>query len=382
MIPDNVKSLLAGRVIHDPKGFYAFVPAKLPPAIVFEQDLAVALSRADAALGELAGYGQTLPNPHVLIGSSLRREALMSSQIEGTQATLSEIMLDEATPIASPRPRNDDDLAEVRNYISALDYGIERLKALPLSLRLVREIHEKLMAGVRGRHATPGEFRRSQNWIGPPGSNPVNAAYVPPPVEEMNELLFDWEQYLHVMDAMPELIQCAILHEQFEAIHPFLDGNGRVGRLLITLFLIERKRLPQPLLYLSDFIERHKSDYYELLQRIRTHGEWTPWIRFFLAGVEETARDAAQRARRLAGLRESLMRETKGALALVDSLLANPFITIATAAKVLGISVPTATRRLRGLESKGILKETTGRGWRKVYVCPEILSVLEKRAES
>ena len=382
MIPDNVKSLLAGRVIHDPKGFYAFVPAKLPPAIVFEQDLAVALSRADAALGELAGYGQTLPNPHVLIGSSLRREALMSSQIEGTQATLSEIMLDEATPIASPRPRNDDDLAEVRNYISALDYGIERLKALPLSLRLVREIHEKLMAGVRGRHATPGEFRRSQNWIGPPGSNPVNAAYVPPPVEEMNELLFDWERYLHVMDAMPELIQCAILHEQFEAIHPFLDGNGRVGRLLITLFLIERKRLPQPLLYLSDFIERHKSDYYELLQRIRTHGEWTPWIRFFLAGVEETARDAAQRARRLAGLRESLMRETKGALALVDSLLANPFITIATAAKVLGISVPTATRRLRGLESKGILKETTGRGWRKVYVCPEILSVLEKRAES
>jgi Fic family protein len=382
MIPDNVKSLLAGRVIHDPKGFYAFVPAKLPPAIVFEQDLAVALSRADAALGELAGYGQTLPNPHVLIGSSLRREALMSSQIEGTQATLSEIMLDEATPIASPRPRNDDDLAEVHNYVAALDYGIERLRSLPLSLRLVREIHGKLMAGVRGRHATPGEFRRSQNWIGPPGSNPVNAAYVPPPVEEMNELLFDWERYLHVMDAMPELIQCAILHEQFEAIHPFLDGNGRVGRLFITLFLIERKRLPQPLLYLSDFIERHKSDYYELLQRIRTHGEWTPWIRFFLAGVEETARDAAQRARRLAGLRESLMRETNGALALVDSLLANPFITIATAAKVLGISVPTATRRLRGLESKGILKETTGRGWRKVYVCPEILSVLEKRAES
>jgi Fic family protein len=381
MMPDKFKNELAGRVVHDPKGFYAFVPAKLPPAIVFDQDLAVALSRADAAISELSGYGQTLPNPHVLIGSSIRREAVMSSQIEGTQATLSEVLLNEAIPAASPRPKNDDDLAEVRNYIAALDYGIERLKALPLSLRLVREIHGKLMAGVRGHHATPGEFRRSQNWIGPPGSNPTNAAYVPPPVEEMNELLSDWEQYLHVRNAMPELIQCAILHEQFEAIHPFLDGNGRVGRLMITLFLIERNRLSQPLLYLSDFIECHKADYYELLQRIRTHGEWIPWIRYFLAGVEETARDAALRARKLTGLRESLMRETKGAIALVDSLLANPYITIATAAKVVGVTVPTATRQIRELELRGILKETTGRGWRKVYLCADILAILEKRAE-
>jgi Fic family protein len=382
MLLDNFKSTLAGQVIHDPKGFYAFVPAKLPPAIAFDQDLAVALSRADAALGELSGYGQILPNPHMLIGTSVRREAVMSSQIEGTQATLSEILLDEATPAASPRPRNDADLGEVHNYISALDDGIERLKDLPLSLRLVREIHEKLMTGVRGRHATPGEFRRSQNWIGPPGSNPVNAVYVPPPVEEMNELLSDWEQYLHVRNSMPELIQCALLHEQFEAIHPFLDGNGRVGRLLITLFLIERNRLSQPLLYLSDFIERHKADYYELLQRIRTHGEWIPWIRYFLAGVEETAKDASLRARKLAVLRERLLRETKGALALVDSLLANPYITIATAAKVLGVTVPTATRQIRDLESRGILKETTGRGWRKVYLSADILAVLEKRTES
>jgi Fic family protein len=204
---------------------------------------------------------------------------------------------------------------------------------------------------------------------------------VPPPVEEMNELLSDWEQYLHVRNAMPELIQCAILHEQFEAIHPFLDGNGRVGRLMITLFLIERNRLSQPLLYLSDFIECHKADYYELLQRIRTQGEWIPWIRYFLAGVEETARDAALRARKLTGLRESLMRETKGAIALVDSLLANPYITIATAAKVVGVTVPTATRQIRELELRGILKETTGRGWRKVYLCADILAILEKRAE-
>jgi Fic family protein len=238
------------------------------------------------------------------------------------------------------------------------------------------------MCDVRGHHATPGGFRRTQSWIGPPGSNPVNAAYVPPPVEEMNELLYDWEQYLHVRNSMPDLVQCAILHEQFEAIHPFLDRNGRVGRLLITLFLVERRRLPQPLLYFSDFIERHKSDYYELLQRIRTHGEWIPWIRYFLAGVEETATDAGLRARALNALRESLILETKGALALVDSLLANPFITIATAAKVLGVTVPTATRQIRELESRGILRETTGRGWRKVYVNADILAILEKRAGS
>jgi Fic family protein len=369
-------------VIHDPKGFYAFVPAKLPPSIAFEQDLVASLSRADAALGELSGYGQILPNPHVLIGSSVRREAVMSSQIEGTQATLSEILLDEATPEASPRPKNADDLGEVHNYVLALDYGIERLKSFPLSLRLVREIHEKLMAGVRGRHATPGEFRRSQNWIGPAGSNPANADYVPPPVEEMTELLSDWEGYLHKRDSMPDLIQCAILHEQFEAIHPFLDGNGRVGRLLITLFLIERGRLSQPLLYLSDFIERHRSDYYQLLQRIRTHGEWIPWIRFFLAGVEATAKDAARRARTLAGIREALMRETGGEHGLVDSLLSNPYITLATAAKALDVSVPTATRRIKELESKGVLREVTGRGWRKVYLAAEILAVIERRADS
>jgi Fic family protein len=381
MQPDNFKSSLAGRVIHYPNGFYAFVPARLPPPIAFEQDLVAALSRADAALGELSGYGQILPNPHVLVGSSVRREAVMSSQIEGTQATLSEILLDEATPATSPRPKNADDIGEVHNYVLALDYGIERLKSFPLSLRLVREIHEKLMTGVSGYHATPGEFRRSQNWIGPAGSNPVNADYVPPPVEEMTELLSDWEGYLHKRDSMPDLIQCAILHGQFEAIHPFLDGNGRVGRLLITLFLIERGRLSQPLLYLSDFIEGHRSDYYELLQNIRTRGEWIPWIRFFLAGVETTAKDAAIRARRLASIRESLMRETGGAHALADSLLSNPYITLATAAKVLDVSVPTATRRIRELESKGVLREATGRGWRKVYLAAEILAVVEKRTD-
>ena len=251
---------------------------------------------------------------------------------------------------------------------------------LPLSLRLVREIHGKLMAGVRGDKATPGEFRKSQNWIGPAGSNLMNAPYVPPPVDEMTELLADWERYLHVRDRTPDLVQCAIMHEQFEAIHPFLDGNGRVGRLMITLFLIERGRLSQPLLYLSDFVERHRSDYYDLLQRVRTHGEWIPWLRYFLTGVEETARDAASRARQLLELREAMMRQTERAL--VDQLFFNPSISISKAAEVLGVSQPTATKVLRKLETDGVLKETTKRNWGKVYLAHGVLAAIEPPAKT
>lgn len=370
----------AGRVIKHATGYHAFVPAPIPPQLTFHQELVFNLSRADAALSELSGLGRVLPNPHVLTDPLVRREAVLSSQIEGTQASLSDLLLDEATPTAAAKSEKADDLREVRNYVAALEHGIARLKELPLSLRLVRELHSKLMTGVRGEHATPGEFRRSQNWIGPAGSNLTNAPYVPPPVDEMTELLSNWESYLHVRDAMPELVQCAILHEQFEAIHPFLDGNGRVGRLLITLFLIERGRLSQPLLYLSDFVERHKSDYYDLLQRVRRHGEWVPWIRYFLAGVEATAKDASVRAQRLLDLRETLFRETKGAHALVDQLLTNPYITIATVTKVLDVTTPTATRLVRELESKGVLRETTGRSWGRIYVVPGVLTALEQRA--
>ncbi len=380
MNPDNFKSPSAGRVIKHPTGYHAFVPALLPPALTFDQDLALILSRADSALGELSGLGQDLPSPHVLIGPLVRREAVLSSQIEGTQASLSELLFDEATPTPATKSEKADDLREVHNYVTALEHGVTRLKDFPLSLRLVRELHGKLMTGVRGEHATPGEFRRSQNWIGPAGSNLMNAAYVPPPVEEMTGLLSDWERYLHVRESMPELIQCAILHEQFEAIHPFLDGNGRVGRLLITLFLIERGRLSQPLLYLSDFVERNKSDYYDLLQRVRTHGEWLPWIRYFLTGVEDTARDSASRARRLLALREALLRETKGAQELVNRLLMNPYVTVATAAKVMSVTIPTATRLVRELEAKGILRETTGKSWGRIYVASGVLAALEQRA--
>jgi Fic family protein len=378
MNPDNFKNPLAGRVIRHPTGYHAFLPAPLPPTLNFEPDLVLMLSRADAALSELSGLGRVLPNPHLLIGPLVRREAVQSSRIEGTQASLAELLLDEVAPASPAKTEKSDDLREVHNYVTALEHGLVRLKELPLSLRLVRELHGKLMKGVRGEHATPGEFRRTQNWIGPAGSSLMNAPYVPPPVDEMNDLLSDWERYLHVRDQTPDLVQCAIMHEQFEAIHPFLDGNGRVGRLMITLFLIERGRLSQPLLYLSDFIERHRSDYYDLLQRVRTHGEWTPWLRYFLTGVEQTARDSADRARRLLDLREEMAQLADRAL--VDQLFVNPYLSIAQAAEVMGVSQPTATKVLKGLEAKGWLKETTGRNWGKIYLAHKVLAALEKPA--
>ena len=250
-----------------------------------------------------------------------------------------------------------------------------------MSLRLIREIHEKLMIGVRGDKATPGEFRRSQNWIGPAGSNPMNAPYVPPPVDCLMDCLGEWEKFLHVRDAIPDLIQCAMMHVQFETIHPFLDGNGRVGRLLVTFFLMERKRLSQPLLYLSAFIDAHKNDYYELLQRVRTHGDWNSWIRFFLQGVTEIATEAGAQARELQFLREQYrgqLRDKPNAMGLLDELFINPYMTIARAAKVLSKTHPTAKTAITVLEEAGILKEMSGRQWGRVYVCAPVLNALEK----
>ena len=309
MNPAEFRAPEAGRVVRTPQGYAAFVPAPLPPEVSYGTELVMALSTADAALSELSGLGRHLPNPHLLIAPYVRREAVLSSRIEGTKATLSDLLLDEVQS-ESVRPEHAD-VREVRNYVAALQYGVKRLATLPLSLRLVREIHERLMRGVRGGAATPGEFRRSQNWIGTPGSTPANAAYVPPPPDEMTGALSDWEKFLHERGRTPDLIQCALMHEQFEAIHPFLDGNGRVGRLLITLFLIERGRLSQPLLYLSAHFEAHRQTYYDLLQRVRTHGDWQSWLAFFLTGVAQTAQEAVRLAGELMDLRERYRRSAR-----------------------------------------------------------------------
>jgi Fic family protein len=311
----------------------------------------------------------------------VRREAVLSSRIEGTRTTLSELFVNEISADLTPHELTAD-LKEVRNYVAALEYGVRRLATLPLSLRLVRELHERLMRGVRGDHATPGEFRRSQNWIGPQGSTPATATYVPPPVMEMHACLGDWEKFLHERD-LPPLIQCALMHEQFEAIHPFLDGNGRVGRLLITLFLIERERLSLPLLYLSDYIETHRRDYYELLLRVRTHGDWASWLRFFITGVRETATDAARRSATLLGLREKYriaMIKSPRAQQLVDELFRNPYIGASRAQKLLKVSAPTARATIERLCKDGIVEEITGRKWGKLYVARKVLEAIDRQA--
>ncbi|HEV7163858.1 MAG TPA: Fic family protein [Gammaproteobacteria bacterium] len=379
MDPKDFRCAAAGRVVRTPEGVHAFVPAALPPALSYDAALTLALSRADAALSGLAGLDGMLPNPHLLITPYVRREAVLSSRIEGTRASLSDLLLDEAE---ADVPHGDAaDVREVRNYVSALEFGVRRLKQLPLSLRLVRELHARLMRGVRGGHVTPGEFRRSQNWIGPAGSTLATATYVPPPPAEMRQALNAWENFINQRDQMPDLIQCALMHEHFEAIHPFLDGNGRVGRLLITLFLMERGRLPQPALYLSAFIEQHRRDYYDLLLGVRTHCEWIAWLRYFLRGVEETAQDAVVRARRLVALREKFRSRLAGkarALALLDQLYINPYITVARAERLLHVSNPTARQAIGLLEKHGLLKEISGRSWGKLYCAKPILDAVER----
>lgn len=380
MNPADFRDPSSGGIVQASGGYAAFVPAPLPPELRYESGLVLALSRADAALSELSGLGRQLPNPNLLIAPYVRREAVLSSRIEGTRASLSDLLLDEA----EVEPSRDGDVREVRNYVEALEYGLKRLRDLPLSLRLVRELHERLMRGVRGDLATPGEFRRSQNWIGPAGSTPATAPYVPPPPDRMMDCLANWEAFLHDRERFPDLVQCAVMHEQFEAIHPFLDGNGRVGRLLITLFLVERGRLTQPLLYLSDYIEAHRQKYYESLQRVRTDGDWPGWLQFFLVGVEETARSAVRQASRLMDLREAYrqrLNRKPNTLRLLDELFANPYLTAARATRVLGVSGPTARQAIAILREEGLLDEMTGRSWGRVYLARPILEAIEDSPE-
>lgn len=385
MNPKDFRSPSAGQVIQTPFGYAAFIPAPLPPALTYDSELVFALSRADAALSELSGLGRHLPNPHLLISPYVRREAVLSSRIEGTRASLSDLLRDEVEGKPVSDGEDEEDVREVRNYVEALEYGVARLKNFPLSLRLVRDIHARLMKGVRGDRATPGEFRRSQNWIGPSGSTPNTAPYVPPPPDAMHEALADWERFLHQREMLPDLIQCAVIHEQFEAIHPFLDGNGRIGRLLITLFLVERGRLSQPLLYLSAYIEAHRQDYYDLLQRVRTNGDWISWLRFFIAGVTEIAGEAVQHAGRLMDLREKYrarLRDKAKALALLDELFINPYMSVARAERILKVSNPTARQAVLSVESVGMLEEITGRTWGRLYLAKPIMRIIENPSKA
>ncbi len=380
MKPEDFSEAKSGRLLKATQGYWAFIPNILPPALPPSWELTRLISEADRRLSELAGVAQTLPNPHLLIGPFIRKEAVLSSKIEGTQASLSDLFFFEASGITDAKA---PDVREVENYVKALEYGLKRLEDIPISLRLIREMHERLMKGTRGDHLTPGEFRRSQNWIGPHGCTLMDAAFVPPPVAEMTDTLGELEKYLHAETPLPPLVRMALIHYQFETIHPFLDGNGRIGRLLITLLLCSDRLLPQPLLYLSAFFERHRNEYYARLRGVSHRGEWIAWIEFFLQGVAEQSKDAVLRSNRLLKLWHSYRQKMQSArssalqLTLIDELFSYPAMTVTQAAKRLHVTPRSAQLNVDKLIKAGILKEATGRQRGRVYVAPEIIHIIE-----
>jgi len=389
MNPGRFGENAAGQVIRVGQGeaaYWAFIPHPLPPRLAADWDLTYALSEADRALSELAGLGRSMPNPHLLIGPFVRREAVLSSRIEGTQADIADLYAYEAGQLPLPGVEAtppEADVREVLNYVNALEYGLKRLETLPVSLRLMRELHERLLAGVRGEHATPGEFRRSQNWIGPPGCTLNEATFVPPPVAQMHESLDALEKYLHSQDVYPPLVRLAFIHYQFETIHPFVDGNGRIGRLLISLLLVQWRLLPLPLLYLSAYFHRHRQDYYDLLLGVSERGDWRAWLLFFLRGIAEQAQDAVERARQLQDLREEWHRRLTQArmsallLRLADALFQSPILTIPQAQQQLGVTYPSAQRNVEKLVQAGILQPASEEiAYGKTYLAPEIIRAI------
>ena len=368
----------SGKLIRAPGGYRAYVPNPLPPQLEWDTALVSRISKADLAVGTLSGLGETLPNPHLLIYPFIRREAVLSSRIEGTQSSLSDLLLFEATQV-----EKRGDVKEVQNYVRAMEYGLKRLNELPLSLRFIRELHSILMEGVRGEHATPGEFRQSQNWIGPAGATLNEATFVPPPTPEMLESLNQLENFLHSDTELPPLIQAAMVHYQFETIHPFLDGNGRIGRLLVALLLCQRNVLSKPLLYLSAYFEQNRGKYYDLLLKVSQSGEWRQWIEFFLTAVTEQAGDALSRSRKLLELlrqysqmvREKNLSPTTSLL--VELIFMKPVLNVKTAQESLKVSYPSAQLALSSLVKIGILTEITGRKRDKAYSAKEILTALD-----
>ena len=381
MNAEAFKNSPAGTMIRT-LNYDAFIPNPLPPRLEpIDMSLFRLTSEAERALGQLGGIGYLVPNPDFIVIPYINLEAVASSRIEGTQASLSELFYFEA---ASEKPQIPSDITEVRNYASALRYGLERLNTLPLSLRLVREVHERLMTGVRGGtpDRTPGEFRITQNWIGPAGCTLNDATFVPPPADRLMQILGEWEIFLHDRQSLPLLIQCALMHYQFETIHPFLDGNGRIGRLLITLFLCERKALPYPLLYLSAFFEKHHSEYYNRLLAVSRDGDWKSWLEFFLRGVITQSEHAIQSAKRIVDQREiyrrTLQSEKSSAtvLALLDLVFTNPYLTTQQVVNKLKVVFQTAQSAIEKLEKVGILEEITGQQRNRIYIARQLLELL------
>ena len=368
----DAPSQRSGRYEPQPQGYRAFIPAPLPPdpPLNLTLELTALLAEANQALGRLDGATQILPGQDLFVWMYMRKEAVFSSQIEGTQSSLNDLLAAEANVL---RPRRPDDVSEVINYVDAMDHGVSRLETLPVSMRLVREVHERLLEGRRGAERQPGLIRTSQNWIG--GPSPSEATFVPPPHQVVPEALSNLERFIHSEDDLSLLLRIGLVHAQFETIHPFLDGNGRVGRLLITLLLCEQGALQRPVLYLSHYLKQYRTEYYDALQAVREKGAWEGWIMFFLRAVAVVATEATATAREIVGLRErhrdllvsELGRGAGTGLRLIESLYRGPFITVPEAQKLLGVTYQSANNLVTRLEAMGVLEEVTGQTRHRVF---------------
>jgi Fic family protein len=366
-----------GRLVEIPGGHFAFIPNPLPPVFEYEARIVGALEGAVLALGQLDGVGRMLPNPHMLIRTFQQSEALSSSRIEGTVADVQQLLFAEVEKTKAPA----ENVKEVRNYVEALNSSLKQLEKLPVCLRLIRDAHYRLMRGVRGQEQRPGEFRDIQNYVGKPGGF-ADARYIPPPVAQMNEALDRFEAFLHEETRIPSLIRLALVHYQFEAIHPFRDGNGRIGRLLMTLLLCDWKMLSKPLLYLSAYFDRHREEYFHHLLAVSQRGTWNDWIVFFLTGIAEQARDAVDRAQKLLALRDSYRSKMQSShapaasLLLIDALFELPALTIPLAATKLKQSYAGAKLNVLKLVDAGILKEVPAVRYPKLYLASGILQLV------
>lgn len=376
-----------GKYVRQPLGYNAFMPKPLPPdpPLVFGRELQLALSEADRSLARLDGVAAVLPNPELFIAMYVKKEALLSSQIEGTQASLQGVLEFEA----NGTPRDDiNEIKEVINYVKAMDHGLKRLRDFPFSSRLIREIHAILLAGVRGRTKTPGEYRRSQNWIGAAGATLAEAVFVPPPVDAVEELVSDLEKFIHADDSLPPLVKIALIHAQFETIHPFLDGNGRIGRLLITFYLCWKGILSRPLLYLSHYLKKNRDAYYQKLLAVRTQGDWEGWLGFFLRGVQEVSLEATDTARRIIDLKSRLSEKIHAgrkaglsALRLLDLSFAMPLLDVPLVVSKLALSRQSATHLVAYLQTLGILHEITGKKRYRKFLFREYVDLIARGTE-
>jgi Fic family protein len=375
----------AGRYVQQPTGYRAFIPEPLPPSppLKMDAELIRLLSDADRALGRLDGVATILPSPDLFVAMYVHHEAVLSSQIEGTQSTLEDVLAFEADATSD----TPGDVQEVVNYVSAMNHGLARLAELPLSLRLLKEIHAELLKNVRGAERQPGEFRHSQNWIGSAGCVLNNAEFVPPPPHEMQTALGDLEKFLHDRNGLPVLAHCGLAHAQFETIHPFLDGNGRVGRLLITFLLCERKILQRPLLYLSYYFKAHRTRYYDRLMAVRNSGDWEGWLKFFLRGVYEVSLSATETAREILALREQhrelvtqQIRSTSHAHKLLDLMYRSPVFSINRVREHLDCAYRTAAAVVEQFEGLGLIKEITGQQRNRLYRYGAYMSLFDRQA--